>query len=111
MVFADGATVDVDLLISAQRSGTDSVSDAHSSLVQNLVNSGLAEKDSFGGLRVNYGTWQLLGPGDVPVPIYAIGSLAQGARYYVNALDSIMRTIPEAVSHALRDQGSRLADS
>lgn len=101
MMFMNGEVRDVDVVVSARRSSSESVANMDDAVVQSLLNGGLAMRDVFGGLRVNYGTWRIIAPGGAHLPIYAIGSLAQGARYYVNALDSIVRTIPEAVNDAL----------
>ncbi|MBT2484003.1 MULTISPECIES: FAD/NAD(P)-binding protein [unclassified Microbacterium] len=95
-----------DLVISAHRNAARGFADTRSPLIQSLIDAGLARRDTFGGLRVRYGTWQLIGEGGAWSPIYAVGSLAQSARYYVNALDGILRTVPEAVSDAIRALGA-----
>lgn len=102
LVFDNAEREEVDFLISARLGADESVADMNSPLMRSLIEGGLAMCDDFGGLRVNYGSWQVVGASGARVSLYAIGSLAQGARYYVNALDSILRTIPEAVDDALR---------
>lgn len=102
LIFADDERVGVDFLVSARRTASDPVADPNAPLVQSLIDGELAARDEFGGLRVEYGRWRLLGAEGTHAPVYAVGSLAQGARYYVNALDSILRTVPEAISDALR---------
>ncbi|MGW9159440.1 FAD/NAD(P)-binding protein [Microbacterium sp. NPDC055665] len=102
LVFGNGEYQDVDLTVSARLSSADSIADMKSLLVQSLIDGELAVRHDFGGLRVQYGTWRIMTPDGAHVPIYAIGSLAQGARYYVSALDSIVRTVPEAVEDAVR---------
>jgi uncharacterized NAD(P)/FAD-binding protein YdhS len=102
MTLSSAERIDVDMVVAAHRSGTDPVAGMEDRLVASLIADGLAERDVFGGVRVEYGSWRLRTPNQNPGPaIYAIGSLAQGSRYYVNALDSIMRTIPEAIHDAL----------
>lgn len=105
LVYSGGRTQEVDLVIAAQRNATEGIADIQSPLIKSLIGAGLAIRDDFGGLSVANGSWRLLGRTDADCPIYAIGSLAQGSRYYVNALDSILRTIPEAISDAIRRRG------
>lgn len=109
MIFSGAERIDVDLVVSAHRSGTDPVASMDDPLVKSSIADGLAEREGFGGVRVEYGSWRLRTAAQNPGPaIYAIGSLAQGSRYYVSALDSILRTIPEAIHDAFRGMTSQV---
>jgi hypothetical protein len=59
--------------------------------------------DAFGGVQVKYGTWEVLSATGRSQRLYAVGSLTQGARYYVSALDSIVRAVRE-VAHAIEQR-------
>ena len=95
--FRSGDYVTVDHVINTARRASDSVSKMDSSLMRSMVMTGLAAPDPFGGVKVENGTWRIRSRVGEPQNIYAIGGLAQGARYYVNALDSIVRSVEDVI--------------
>ncbi|GAB6857491.1 hypothetical protein JCM13591A_15960 [Microbacterium xylanilyticum] len=93
----DGRKLIADLVIDTSRGASERVARMDSPLIQDLLSSGIAISDPFGGVRVERGSWRLLSRSGDRHNIYAVGSLAQGARYYVNALDSIVRSVGDVM--------------
>lgn len=100
--FVDGAEERFGMVIDAARNASEPLASQDSKLVRSLLARREAVADAFGGLTVRFGSWSLVNPKESTIEnVYAIGSLTQGTRYYVNALDSILRTVDEAVEHIL----------
>jgi uncharacterized NAD(P)/FAD-binding protein YdhS len=100
--FVDGAEERFGMVIDATRNASEPLASQDSKLVRSLLARREAVEDAFGGLTVRFGSWSLVNPKESTIEnVYAIGSLTQGTRYYVNALDSILRTVDEAVEHIL----------
>lgn len=94
-VFEDGTRAPMQVVVDASRSATSPIASTETPLLLSLLSNGRAMRDAFGGVRVTYGTWEVLSESGLGQNVYAVGSLTQGARYYVSALDSIVRAVSE----------------
>ncbi len=103
MRFSDGDIRRPQLIVNASRGGSDSIGSTRTPLLSSMLNDGYAVPDAFGGVQVEYGTWEVLSATGRSQRLYAVGSLTQGARYYVSALDSIVRAVRE-VAHAIEQR-------
>jgi len=106
--FSDGTIIRADTIIDATRDARLSLASLGSPLVRSLVDRGYTGAHEFGGVRVRFGSWGLTrSDGEVVPGLYAVGSLTQGERYYVNALDSIVETVGEVAADIRRAQAAR----
>lgn len=104
-----GEMIRADVTLQAHRSGSDHFAQMSTGLFANLIGDGYARADPFGGLELDYATSRVVsGPGTLQA-MYAVGAPAQGARYYVSALDGIVRAAT-AVAADIRFR-SRESDS
>ena len=83
---ARGAATTVD----CRRDGHRDLADVDAPIVRSLVHQGLAVRDPFGGVTVSPRTNRLVAAGP-PRQLFAVGALAQGSCYVVNAVDAIVR--------------------
>ena len=96
--YASGETTRPQVVVDASRRGSDAIASTGTALLSSMLSNGNVVLDAFGGVQVNYGTWEILSAGGRRQGLYAVGSLTQGARYYVSALDSIVRAVREVAS-------------
>ncbi|MFT4157117.1 MAG: FAD/NAD(P)-binding protein [Microbacterium sp.] len=93
--FNDGVRTQTQVVIDASRQASASIASVDTELLTGMRRSGLVVPDAFGGVQVKYGTWEVLSESGNAQNVYAVGSLTQGPRYYVSALDSIVRAVSE----------------
>ncbi|BDZ48382.1 pyridine nucleotide-disulfide oxidoreductase [Frondihabitans sucicola] len=101
-----GDDLAADVVVQAYRSAHEPFVDVQSGMLGRMIADGLARPDPFGGFALHYGTSRVIDSGGTALPIYAIGGLAQGARYYVSALDGIVDAVQGVVRHIVRTMGA-----
>ncbi|MCP2174583.1 FAD/NAD(P)-binding protein [Williamsia maris] len=100
MRFADGTRSSVEHAVNATRTPAGAPSPAAASLVSSLLYRGLAQRNPYGGLRVDVGTNALLDAAGGAVPgMYVIGEIASGDLYYISSMGKIRRRARSVARH------------
>lgn len=75
--------------------------EVNSSLVKNLLKSGLIRVNPFGGIEIDFETSQIVSGGKKVEKMYAIGQLTSGAYYFVSSLDMVSSKAKRVAYHLI----------